>query len=125
LPHNFDSTSTPADTPKAKIKTRLWRIDFLGAILLTVVIVSFLLVLNIASKKLAVSDPMVLGLCGLWAGSSLLFVLVEARYASEPIFPLQLLLHRDVLTSYLLAFMIIMGQMIVKTLPSTSAAFCN
>jgi hypothetical protein len=103
----------------------LWRIDFLGAILLAVAIVSFLLVLNLASKKLTVSDPMVLGLCGLWAGSSLLFLLVEAKYASEPIFPLRLLLHRDVLTAYLLTGLIIMGQMIVKTLSSTSGAFCN
>jgi hypothetical protein len=81
------------------------------------VIVSFLLVLNIASKKLTISDPMVLGLCGLWAGSSLLFLLVEAKYASQPIFPLRLLLHRDVLTAHLHHPLIVMGQMAVGNLP--------
>jgi hypothetical protein len=114
LPHNLESTQVSTDAPKVNTKAfQLRRVDFLGAILLAISIVAFLLVLNFASKRLTILDPVVLALCGLWAGSSLLFLLVEAKYASEPIFPLQLLVRRDVLTAYLITGLMIMGQMSV------------
>lgn len=116
LPHNPGSTSVPADAAKSNTKAfQLRRVDFLGATLLAVSTVAFLLVLNFASKELTILDPVVLALCGLWAGSSLLFLCVEAKYASEPIFPLQLLFRRDVLTAYLIAGLMTVGQLSVMS----------
>ncbi|KAF7508802.1 hypothetical protein GJ744_008679 [Endocarpon pusillum] len=112
LPNHLGSTSVPADAAKSNTKAfQLRRVDFLGATLLVISIVAFLLVLNFASKKLTILDRVVLAVCGLWAGSSLLFLSVEAKYASEPIFPLQLLLRRDLLTAYLIAGLMTVGHL--------------
>lgn len=113
LPHNLGSASVPAAVAKSNTKAfQLRHVDFLGAALLAVSIVAFLLVLNFASKKLTILDPAFLAL---WAGSSLLFLCVEAKYASEPIIPLQLLLRRDVLTAYLIAGLMTVGQLSVMS----------
>lgn len=95
---------------------KLRRVDFPGTILLAASIVAFLLVLNCASKKFMVSDPLILSLLVLWIISCLLFVLVEAKYAEEPIFPLRLLVHRDVLTAYLIIGLMITGSLNVSRL---------
>lgn len=81
--------------------SKLRRIDFPGAFLIAVSIIAFLLVLNFASKRLTLYDPLIIGLGLLWIASSLLFLLVEAKYTPEPILPLRLLLQRDFLTAYL------------------------
>ena len=96
------------------------RIDFPGAFLIATSIVSFVLVLNFASKKLTIYDPLILGLILLWVFSSFLFLLVEAKFASEPIFPLRLLLERDVLTAYLIMSLLIAGHMSVSVLLQNS-----
>ena len=81
--------------------SKLRRIDFPSAFLIAISIIAFLLVLNFASKRLTLYDPLIIGLGLLWITSSLLFLLVEAKYTPEPILPLRLLLERDVLTAYL------------------------
>jgi predicted MFS family arabinose efflux permease len=98
--------------------SKLRRIDFLGAILLAATIVAFLLGINLASNRLTVWDPSVLGLGLLFAGSSLLFILVEANYAVEPIFPLRLLIQRDVLVAYLIIGFMLASQINVRHPPS-------
>ena len=94
--------------------SKLRRIDIPGAFLIATSIVTFLLVLNFASKRLTLSDPLIIGLILLCIICSLLFLLVEAKYASEPIFPLRLLLERDALTAYLIIGFLNAGQMSVS-----------
>ena len=100
--------------PRQRTLSKFRRIDFLGAILLAASIVAFLLIFNFASKKLTIFDPFILGFILLWIVSSLLFLIVEANYASEPIFPLRLLLQRDVLTAYFIIGLLIAGHMSVS-----------
>lgn len=81
--------------------SKLRRIDFLGAILLSVSIVCGLLVLELGGKRIPFTHPTILMLLGgsLVAGN--LFLLVEGFWAKEPIFPLRLMLNRDVVASYI------------------------
>jgi hypothetical protein len=88
--------------------SKLARIDFLGAILLAGAIITFLLILDLGSKrdsalKISVLAVLVVVLCGF-------LVWVEKRWAREPIFPLSLLANRDVVTSYLTAALQIAAQ---------------
>lgn len=85
--------------------SKLLRIDFLGAIFLTISIVCGLLVLELGGQRMLWTSPKVLGMLAtsLVAGNA--FLVVEGFWAKEPIFPLRLLLNRDVVTSYInLAF---------------------
>lgn len=116
LPTDFEHTAAERDSNASKnvnhtTLSKLRRIDFPGAFLIATSIVAFLLVLNFASKRLTLSDPLIIGLILLWMISSLLFLLVEAKYAPEPIFPLRLLLERDVLTAYLIIGLLLAGSM--------------
>ena len=97
-----------------KTLSKFRRIDFPGAFLITTSIVALLLVLNFVSKKLTFSDPLIIGFILLWIISGLLFLLVEAKYALEPIVPLRLLLGRDVLTAYSITKLLISGHMSVS-----------
>jgi hypothetical protein len=88
--------------------SKLARIDFLGAILLAGTIITLLLILDLGSKrgsapKISVLAVLAVVLCGF-------FVLVEKRWAREPIFPLSLLANRDVVTSYLIAALQVSAQ---------------
>ena len=119
LPTEFEHNSVARESDVSKnaaqtTSSKLRRIDFPGAFLIATSIVAILLVLNFASKKLTLFDPLIIGLVMLWIISSLLFLLVEAKYAPEPILPLRLLLERDVLTAYLIMGLIIAGHMSVS-----------
>ena len=120
LPTDFEqNTATQGNSsfkPDKGLLPKLRRVDFPGAILLATSIVAFLLFLHTVSKKLTVIDPLVIGLFVLWVMTSLLFQLVEAKYAPEPIFPIRLLLHRDVLTAYLIMGLMVSGQICVSRL---------
>ena len=114
LPKDLDSANTEDSAQAENAKTsKLRRIDFLGALLLATTIFAFLLLLNLLSKRLTFTDPVIIGLFVLWIGSCLLWLLVEARFAAEPIFPLRLLIHRDVLTTYLIVGLGITAHMSV------------
>ena len=116
LPKDLDSTNAEASSPAENAKaSKLRRIDFLGAFLLATTIFAFLLLLNLLSKRLKLTDPVIIGLFSLWIGSCLLWILVEARFAAEPVFPLRLLLHRDVLTTYLIVGLGITAHMSVTS----------
>ncbi|KAE9364881.1 major facilitator superfamily transporter [Stipitochalara longipes BDJ] len=80
--------------------SKLRRVDFLGAIFLSVSIVCGLLVLDLGGQRIPWTDPKILLLLGASVMTLNIFVLVEAAWAKEPIFPLRLLLNRDVITSY-------------------------
>ncbi|RDW91785.1 MFS general substrate transporter-53 [Coleophoma crateriformis] len=81
--------------------SKLRRIDFLGAILLSVSIVCGLLVLDFGAQRKPWTHPSVSWLLGASLAAGNLFIVVEGFWAKEPIFPLRLLLNRDVVTSYI------------------------
>ena len=88
--------------------SKLARIDFLGAILLAGTIITFLLILDLGSKRGSAPKISVLAVLVVVLGGFLVWV--EKRWAREPIFPLSLLANRDVVTSYLLAALQIAAQ---------------
>jgi hypothetical protein len=92
--------ATQESNPKQSNLSRLKRIDFFGAILLSTSIVCALLVLDLGGQRKLWTDPTILLLFGSSLVSMNLFLLVEAFWAKEPIFPLRLLLNRDVITTY-------------------------
>jgi hypothetical protein len=81
---------------------RLARIDFLGAALMAAMTLFFLLPIEIGGVKLPWSHPVVPVLFGLSGVLAIFFVITEAWWAKEPIFPLQLLRQRDAVASYLI-----------------------
>ena len=116
--HN--TTAIADGSPKASegSLSKLHRVDFPGAILLAAFIVAFLLVWKFASKRLMVSNPLIIGPFVLWFIASLLFLLVEAKYADEPILPSRLLVQRSVLMAYLIIGLLITGSTSVNRLQS-------
>ncbi len=94
------STTTQTEPHQSHLR-KLRRIDFLGAIFLSLSIVCGLLVLDLGGQRMPWTDPLVLGLFAASTVSLSLFTLVEGFLAKEPIFPLRLLLNRDVITSYI------------------------
>lgn len=94
--------SVPADV-KSLSQSKLRRVDFLGSISLALTIVGFLLVLDLGGQKFPWGHPAIWILLTLSVALGLLFLLIEGKVAREPIFPLQLLVHRDVMTACLVS----------------------
>lgn len=80
-----------------------------------------MLVLDLGGKKLQWKGPALLTLIALSAFLGILFVLVEAYWTEEPVFPIRLMLHQDVLTSYLIAGLQIGAQTGVSPLSFPSS----
>ena len=88
--------------PVKETKTAAWRrIDYWGAMLLTFSLVLLLLGVNTGGNQLPWSSPFVLTMLSLAVISLSLFILVENRWAEEPIIPIRLFLHRTVWTACL------------------------
>ena len=90
---------------QAKVRDKISRIDFLGATLLSLSILAFFVVLEMGGTVISWASwhTSVLVSVGILTGA--LFCVAEKRWAKEPIFPLELLGHYDVVTSYfILAF---------------------
>jgi hypothetical protein len=88
----------------AGAKTSQWqklkRIDFTGAFFLSAAILTALLMLDMGGQKLPWTHPVIIA-CGCAAVvCAACFGLVEAYWATEPIFPLNLITHYVVITSY-------------------------
>ncbi|KAJ4045409.1 hypothetical protein NW756_013451 [Fusarium oxysporum] len=83
---------------------RIKRIDALGALLLGGSVLAFMVPLEIGGQKIPWSHPLVPILAAAGVILSVAFVLVESRWAKEPIFPLRLLRSGDVTQTYLIAF---------------------
>ncbi|KAK3988381.1 putative multidrug resistance protein fnx1 [Cladorrhinum sp. PSN332] len=100
---NFPLPSAVASTTKSKFK----RIDFAGSISLAIANVSFLLFLHRAQKhpELNGNAAAVIPL-STWLSFIALFMLVEAFWAKEPIFPLQLLTRPNVISAYAMQFLL-------------------
>lgn len=84
------------------------RIDFAGAILLAATIASFLLAIELGGQELPWVSPNILGLFGGGVVCGALFVVVE------PVFPLQLLRHKDVICAYLMLLLQTAAQISVS-----------
>ncbi|KAK7178545.1 hypothetical protein DPSP01_014019 [Paraphaeosphaeria sporulosa] len=108
LPSHTQSTSDAVGTTRG---SKLARIDFLGSLLTTLTILCFLLPLQIGGDRLPWSHPAILGLLGAAYVFAALFVLVEARFAREPVIPLALFQNKDVVLSALIMMIQGMAQM--------------
>ncbi|KAI4157632.1 MAG: hypothetical protein LQ342_008134 [Letrouitia transgressa] len=94
-------SSAPPNEDGLDSKTKLRRIDFLGSMSLALAIVGFLLVLDLGGQKILWTHPFIWIIFAIASVFAILFILIEAFVAREPIFPLRLLVHRDVVTAYL------------------------
>ncbi|KAI1105473.1 MFS general substrate transporter [Jackrogersella minutella] len=83
-------------------RSRLARIDFLGAAFLGSGLLAVLLPMRIAGQKVPWTDPVVPSLFASGAVLLALFVVTEMRWAKEPILPLRLLKNRDVVLGYII-----------------------
>ncbi|KAH7258700.1 major facilitator superfamily domain-containing protein [Fusarium solani] len=94
--------STSHDTQESSIGSRLARIDALGALLLGATVLSLMMPLEIGGQKIPWSHPIIFALFVAGIVLAVAFVLVESRWAKEPIFPLRLLRNAQVTKSYLM-----------------------
>ncbi|KAK2734500.1 hypothetical protein FQN57_001664 [Myotisia sp. PD_48] len=83
---------------KTTDKSRLKRIDFLGAGTLVIALALFLLPLNAGGNQIPWSHPFILTTLPLSGVFLLLFIYIEDKVAAEPIIPVRLLLDRTVLS---------------------------
>lgn len=65
--------------------------------------ICFILVMDLAGQQMQWKAPSVIALAILSPLLGVLFLLVEAYWAKEPIFPLRLLISRDAFTAYFIA----------------------
>lgn len=86
---------------REKERSRIGRVDFLGAFTLVLTLVLLLLGLNSGGNIVPWTHPLVLGSLPLSAVSLALFIYVEDRIAAEPIIPVRLLLDRTVMSALL------------------------
>ena len=106
------------------LMSKLKRVDFVGAILMSITILSFLLVMDIGGAQVAWTSFTILILGAICITSALIYIMVEKTWSREPIFPLFLLVHYDVVTSYVTLAMQNAFQTAVR-LPQLSSAWQN
>ncbi|KAI3317826.1 MFS general substrate transporter [Xylariaceae sp. AK1471] len=97
------NTKAPvSETSNAKgLKSWLSRVDLSGSLLLGAAVLLLMLPIEIGGVKVPWTHPIVLGLFGAGFLTLGVFVVNEARWAEEPAFPLRLIKHRDIFSSYL------------------------
>ncbi|QKX53239.1 uncharacterized protein TRUGW13939_00315 [Talaromyces rugulosus] len=102
IPSNFidKDTGTLATPSSSTNSARFARIDWAGSLFMVVAIVSLLLPLEMAGLRL----EWLLGCLIVSSVATSLFVVIELRWAKEPIFPIRLLSSRTVVFSYLITF---------------------
>ena len=91
-----DATGTQTATTGSSLS----RIDLLGAALLSLAILSFLLPVDLGGKSFTWSHPVILSLFTTSLIFGGLFFITEAKWAKDPVFPLSLLKQRNVVASY-------------------------
>lgn len=115
----FDSPepSLPGNRPVSNTR-KLRRVDFLGSLTLGITITGFLLALDLGGQKVSWTHPIVWILLSSSAVLGIVFLLVEAYVAQEPIFPLRLMVHQDVVVAYLVTGLQSCAQLGVRIAPS-------
>ena len=93
--------------------SRLRRIDFVGSILLAATLTCSLLALN-AGLTLPWNAPVPWVLVGTSLVLGILFLIIEAYFASEPILPLRLLRNWNIVASYIIIFLQTFSQLAVS-----------
>lgn len=96
-----------------KTISRLRRIDFVGSILLAATLTCSLLALN-AGLTLPWNAPVSWVLFGTSLVLGILFLNIEAYFASEPILPLRLLRQWNIVASYIIIFLQTFSQLAVS-----------
>lgn len=115
-------TNDADDTAKLGLWMKLKRIDFLGAFFMAITILSSLVVIETGGTDMPWKSPLVISLIVGGSTSALLFCFIEMRWAKEPIFPLNLLSHYDVFTSYTMLSIQTASQTAVRLLFDPSSA---
>ncbi|KAF4336570.1 major facilitator superfamily transporter [Fusarium beomiforme] len=93
---------------KPSHKSRLSRVDFSGAFTLSLTLILLLLGLNSGGNLVAWSHPLVLVSVSLSVVAAGSFVLVESKWAEEPIIPMHLLFDQTVLSACLMNWLVTM-----------------
>ena len=107
--------SAPSEDEDSKHPiSKVRRIDFMGSASLALAIVGFLLVLDLGGQRLPWSHPVIWIMFATSIIFSIVFLIIEAYVAREPIFPLRLLRQRDVITAYSINFLIMGAQFGVR-----------
>jgi predicted MFS family arabinose efflux permease len=83
-------------------QSKLARIDFLGAVFMTLSILCLLLPLEIGGVRIPWSSPLIYFLLGCAVVFGVALLVTDAWYAKEPIFPMELLKKKDALISFLI-----------------------
>jgi len=96
-------------------KSKLARVDFLGAFALVGLVLSCLLTLDQGTK--GVTWRVVLPLGVAFVLFSAMFIIIEKSYAKEPVLPLDLISKRDVYLPYLIIACQAGGQFGVRKVP--------
>ncbi|CAM1503186.1 Fc.00g079620.m01.CDS01 [Cosmosporella sp. VM-42] len=85
---------------QGSIRASLKRVDFAGATSMSCMIFCLLLVLDMGGDKVPWDSPTIISLTVLGTLFGVLFWAAEKYWAAEPVFPLHLLLSRDVVLCY-------------------------
>lgn len=92
----FIHVEKPAKVSAKSDRSKLKRVDFLGSSLLVATLVLLLLGLNSGGNVVSWSHPLVLTSLPLSAVLLIAFVVIEEKFAREPVMPVRLILNRTV-----------------------------
>lgn len=82
------------------MRSKLGKIDYLGLVLVSSTIITFILAIDMPSRGIPWTSPVVISLLAISITLGISFLISEQKYASEPIFPPRLLLERNVASAY-------------------------
>jgi hypothetical protein len=117
-------TSKTGGDQETSIWTKIKRVDFLGAIALSVTLLAALIVLDLGGQQYAFSHPLIIAGVILACVSAVAFYLVETYVANEPIFPPRLLGNFVVVTSYNMLSMQNIAQTAVSCFGIQNPSIC-
>ncbi len=84
----------------ARPGSKLARVDFLGAVVLALLILAFLFPMELGGVKIPWTHPLIPTLLGSAGLLLILFVTVEKRWAKEPIIPISLFKRKNAVASF-------------------------
>lgn len=100
--------SKSGDADQTKLE-KLRRVDFVGAFCLCLAVFSICFVLEVGGQKVPWNSSTVYTFTGVGLLASIAFV-ISATQVQEPVFPLRLITHYDVVTNYLILILQIIVQ---------------
>lgn len=98
--------------------SKLARIDFVGSFFFAAFILLFLLPVEIGGVKIPWTHPLIPILLGGAAVSLVLFIVVEKRWAKEPILPLEMFSKFEIITSFVIMALQVAAQTGVSHCPT-------